>query len=215
MRTADNYELLGVSRYASRDAVKRAFRHRLLEIHPDRNPGDSLAAERTRRVIEAYRALTSPPEPSSAECGLASCPNETLHTSSERVRRVVLPEWTLRVLGVFVALAVMAWAVLGIVRAVLGSTGPVFRPDPDALHSSRVQTRLIAAIFEPRIDDCMEWYCAQQYQLGAGSDWDSHAIVKIYQQAALRARLRGDLTRASFYTSAVREITAAKPGTLF
>jgi molecular chaperone DnaJ len=53
----DPYEVLGVPRDASADAVRRAFRERALRDHPDRNPGDAAAAERFKAASEAYATL--------------------------------------------------------------------------------------------------------------------------------------------------------------
>ena len=55
----DYYEVLGVSRSASEEEVKRAFRKLALEYHPDRNKKDG-AAELFKEVNEAYQVLTDP-----------------------------------------------------------------------------------------------------------------------------------------------------------
>jgi preprotein translocase subunit Sec63 len=51
-------DLLGVSKDASAEQIKRAWRKLCLETHPDRNPGDPAARERFRRAHCAYRCLT-------------------------------------------------------------------------------------------------------------------------------------------------------------
>ncbi|MEF2656374.1 MAG: DnaJ domain-containing protein [Eggerthellaceae bacterium] len=56
----DPYEVLGVSRDASADEVKKAYRKKARENHPDLNPGDAKAAERMNEINEAYDRITNP-----------------------------------------------------------------------------------------------------------------------------------------------------------
>ena len=50
----DPYSVLGVSKDASQDEVKKAYRRKARENHPDLNPNDPNAAERMNEIIEAY-----------------------------------------------------------------------------------------------------------------------------------------------------------------
>ena len=55
---SDYYELLGIARNATEDAIKKAYRKSALKYHPDRNPGDTAAEKKFKEISEAYEVLS-------------------------------------------------------------------------------------------------------------------------------------------------------------
>lgn len=60
MAKKDYYEVLGVSRNASDDEIKKAYRKLAVKYHPDKNPDDKEAEEKFREATEAYEVLKEP-----------------------------------------------------------------------------------------------------------------------------------------------------------
>ena len=60
MAQTDYYELLGVDRNASEDALKKAYRQLAVKYHPDKNPGDKNAETKFKEISQAYDILKDP-----------------------------------------------------------------------------------------------------------------------------------------------------------
>jgi len=59
MEKRDYYEVLGVSKGATKDEIKKAYRKQALKYHPDKNPGDKKAEEHFKEAAEAYEVLSN------------------------------------------------------------------------------------------------------------------------------------------------------------
>jgi molecular chaperone DnaJ len=56
----DYYEALGVTRNATEQELKQAYRKLAIQFHPDKNQGDKVAEEKFKEINEAYQVLSSP-----------------------------------------------------------------------------------------------------------------------------------------------------------
>ncbi len=54
------YDLLGISRGASAEEIKKAYRKKAMELHPDRHRGDKEKEAEFKKVNEAYATLSDP-----------------------------------------------------------------------------------------------------------------------------------------------------------
>src|SRR5574344_1834382 len=60
MKKRDYYEVLGIAKTATEDEIKKAYRKKAIEFHPDKNPGNKEAEEKFKEAAEAYDVLGNP-----------------------------------------------------------------------------------------------------------------------------------------------------------
>ena len=60
MAKRDYYEVLDVAKNATDEEIKKAYRKKAIQYHPDKNPGDKEAEEKFKEAAEAYEVLSNP-----------------------------------------------------------------------------------------------------------------------------------------------------------
>lgn len=153
MVRGDYYSLLGVSRYASREAIKRAFRTRLLATHPDRNPEDCFADERTRLIVEAYTTLNNPLSRRQYDQSIStSIPAKAIGLHYRKI------EYSPVILQVVSILCMVALTLLisSLIIYILDNRTPAFRPDTRGLQKTLPQNRS-TLIMKLDISTNLEW----------------------------------------------------------
>ena len=60
MAKRDYYEILDVNKDASAEEIKKAYRKKAIQYHPDKNPNDKEAEEKFKEAAEAYEVLSNP-----------------------------------------------------------------------------------------------------------------------------------------------------------
>ena len=76
------YDILGVSKTASEEEIKKAFRAKALQYHPDKNPGNAAAEEMFKKINEAYSVLSDTRKRADYDRGGSSAQQRQSYTQS-------------------------------------------------------------------------------------------------------------------------------------
>ncbi len=207
----DYYSTLGIGRFASQEEIRRAFHSRILLVHPDRNPADHVAADRTRELIDAYKALTNPQTKSSYDVALA---HPAPIVAACRVTESATRFWVTKTIVALVFLAMSIGLVTG-VSDVLANRGRVFRPCLGAIDVSSDAPAPSPVVSSPGVSDFREWYAAEQYQMSLASGNATSNLLRAYSSAADRAFRQGNVEIGQFYTRCIRQIRDSGPRVVF
>ena len=190
MRPVDYYQLLGVSRCAAHDAVRRAFRTRVRAIHPDCNPQTPMAAEKTRELIQAYRALADPAR--RRQYDLSLVPRAAPSVLEPHRTNDFYSQSASRTLMVLCAVALVACMALLIGRGILADQPRIFRPFLDTVDLSAVDGAY-GTVICPYSSDELESYLATACQPTETLEWPMPNRVAAYADARLRVDAWPDL----------------------
>lgn len=203
----DYYELLGVSRNASTEAIKRAFHSRVRVTHPDVNQGSAHASQETRRLIEAYRTLSDPR--ARRRYDLFTTPTTPdIPIVVPTIYVIDRPAATQRNrLWLFAILIVTLMAIL-VYHQIESESRMVFRPFlVNGELPSLISTKQFPVVVEPSPSSPVEWYHTQKYQLSMADPWATEQMVHVYERAVERALSEGDAVRVQFYKSAIDNVS--------
>ena len=89
----DPYQVLGVSRDASDEEIKKAYRRLAKKYHPDLNPGDEEAARQMQRINAAYEQITNPEKSGSAYGGYDPFGGHHQNTEQSDTQRYQQAAW--------------------------------------------------------------------------------------------------------------------------
>lgn len=188
MESRDYYQVLGVSRYASEEAIRRAFRLRVFDSHPDRNLHDPSAGERTRAIIEAYHALIAR-ERDAAESAVVRPQDHSRSPSTGACGARTAP----RALGLLGAVLVCAFAAALIWSAAFGDRTRVYRPQFVPQPEYAVSRLAACGLVEPGLADIERYYWTVEYDVSLGAGWAEKEVIELLPGArhSLEAFLNG------------------------
>lgn len=206
MQAEDYYQLLGVNRRASTEKLRHAFRARMLELHPDLHPNDSLACEQTRTLVEAYKTLSDPKARLSYDRSVARPEIQTLDWSySESEEAAPWLRQALTMLFAAFAMVLLIWAV----RTAADTRRPVHKFHLTELWTD-LQPQRVALLVDPEIRNGLEWYQTVEYQMSSQSALVSQGTSRVYERAVRAAERRGDRACAQFYRESLSEVRRAQ-----
>ena len=203
MTQVDYYQLLGISRGASRETIKRAFRSCVRHVHPDCNPQNALATEHTRRLVEAYRVLSDPAGRQQYDLSAAPCAR-----AAAVYRYMSAPCYSQsfqRTLTTLVAICITVSSALWLAQAIVAEPAPAHRFVLNTVDYS-AERDSVPTMIQPDPLQCVEYYRTQEYELSGAGELAAYEVMRAYDHAARRAPARAHRTSAHFYESSLTDV---------
>lgn len=206
MNAKNYYQLLGVDNRASKETLQKAFRARIVDVHPDLHPDSNIACEQTRLLVEAYRELTRRRTRTDCIAHRGVPVTAACHEVGP-----VDGQWTLftrqfaALILAGLVVVLLAWAV----RVTAASRIPVYRFQFVELCTHPGPSR-VALLVEPSIQSGVEWYQTVDYRLANASEIVTRQTTDVYLSAARDAEKRGDRASSDFYKASLLEIRRAQ-----
>ena len=206
MGKVDYYRLLGVSRSASRETIKRAFCCRVRRVHPDCNPNDATATEHTRRLVEAYRTLS---DAASRQRYDVSAPCARPRVADRCMNAPCYSQSFVRTATTVLAILLTVSSALWLARAILAEPAPAHHPILKVVDCSGERARTPTMI-QPDASECVEYYQTGEYALRGADESSTYEVMRTYDSAVRRAFTRGDRAAADFYKSSITGVRSLR-----
>ncbi|MFQ3548453.1 MAG: J domain-containing protein [Armatimonadota bacterium] len=201
MKRLDYYSILGVDREADSKKIREAFRVKVREVHPDKNPDDPLAHKKTVEIIEAYKVIGNEKRRKTYDLSIKI--NELssrLQIEQCPVTRDVtyINPRLIRITATLILIAMIAAGFWFLNK----EQDMVFKP-VQAIIDTNPQP-LVSNLVHPALYDCLDYYYTTRYTLGAGDYQSTMTLIGDYFELAKQARACGNIEKSKYYLDQIQ-----------